>query len=53
MKNLILAMVVILLFAQSASAHHFWVEKEADGFNISWGALSERDRMQRIGFYKG
>ncbi|MCG2722774.1 MAG: DUF4198 domain-containing protein [Thermodesulfovibrionales bacterium] len=41
MKKCILAMVVVLLFTQSAYAHHFWVEKETDKFKISWGHYPE------------
>jgi nickel transport protein len=37
MKKLILAIVVILLFSQTASAHHLWIEKEGDGFKVGWG----------------
>lgn len=43
MKKLILVMAVILLFTQSASAHHFWVEKEADRFKVSWGHYPETE----------
>ena len=41
MKKCILAMVVVLLFTQSAYAHHFWVEKETDKFKVSWGHYPE------------
>lgn len=37
MKKLILVLVVILLFTQSASAHHLWIEKEGDRFIVGWG----------------
>lgn len=43
MKKLVLAMVFILLFTQLASAHHFWVEKEADRFKVSWGHYPETE----------
>ncbi|MBM4141174.1 MAG: DUF4198 domain-containing protein [Nitrospira sp.] len=50
MKKLILVMAVILLFTQSASAHHFWVEKEADRFKILWGHYPETEpyEVERI-----
>ncbi|MDI6790293.1 MAG: DUF4198 domain-containing protein [Thermodesulfobacteriota bacterium] len=37
MKKLILVLVVILLFTQSALAHHLWIEKEGDRFRVAWG----------------
>ncbi|MEW5949365.1 MAG: DUF4198 domain-containing protein [Thermodesulfobacteriota bacterium] len=37
MKRLILVSVVILLFAQSALAHHLWIEKEGNRFRVAWG----------------
>ncbi|MBM4135986.1 MAG: DUF4198 domain-containing protein [Nitrospira sp.] len=43
MKKRILAIVVILLFAQSASAHHLWIEKDGDRFRVSWGHYPETD----------
>jgi len=41
MKKSILAMVIVLLLAQSAYAHYFWVEQEAGRFRISWGHYPE------------
>lgn len=43
MKKLITVMLVILLFTQSASAHHLWIEKEGDMFKIAWGHPPEID----------
>ena len=36
-------MVIVLLLTQSVYAHHFWVEKEADRFKVSWGHYPETD----------
>ncbi len=41
MKKLILTIVVIFLFTQSAVAHHLWAEKEANKFRIMWGHYPE------------
>jgi nickel transport protein len=41
MRKTILAMFIVLLFARTASAHHFWIEKESDRFKVSWGHYPE------------
>lgn len=41
MKKRILTLIVILLFAPSAWAHHFWVVKAGDRFKVLWGHYPE------------
>lgn len=58
MKQGIFAMVIVLLAAHSAYAHHFWVEKEADGFRVAWGHYPETgpyepDKVKVVKAYDG
>ncbi|MEW6067165.1 MAG: DUF4198 domain-containing protein [Nitrospirota bacterium] len=37
MKKIIFLISIIFLVAQTAFAHHLWVEKEGNGFKVAWG----------------